>query len=222
MWIQAQAYMTANNITTPAAQLAAGQVVQIAYPAPGTVSYNYTKFSAFCVAQGMTTTQAQAAAAAIYKYLNTTAPSAANSLLNGQLMSSAGVSLWTADSVTQLQELASIAGVPSSVATALVATVQKPTVPLYAQWAISPENWTLANVTYLSDMAKVEAVSSLVNQFLPILSPMCSALGNTVTTNATVNAWLQAQYKTTLSGGTPKLPATLAELWGFVSNGETS
>ena len=213
MWIQAHQYMTQNNITTAAAQLAEGQAVVTTYKST-LITYNDISSIAESIAPGSGVT----AVAGIAKFLQA---QDSTGTFNEDLVGP-GVDI-SLPAVQGLLAGAVTAGALSqTLATAILAKAIAWTGPRYAQWAIAPENWTLANVTYLSGLASVEAVSSLVDVLNPALPTMCAALGNTVCTSTTVNAWLQAQYKTVLAGGTPKLPATLAELWGFVSNGETN
>ena len=214
MWIQAQQYMTQNNITTASAQLAAGNAVVTTYR---TTMITDNGISA--IAESIAPGSGMTAVAGIAKFLQA---QDSTGTFNEDLVGP-GVDI-SLPAVQGLLAGAVTAGALSqALATAILAKAIAWTGPRYAQWAIAPENWTLANVTYLSGLASVEAVSSLVDQLLPILSTMCEALGNTVCTSATVNAWLQAQYAAAITaGGTPKLPTTLAELWGYVSAGQVS
>ena len=213
MWIQAQAYMTSNNITTASARLAAGQAVVTTYKST-LITYNQIN----SIAEGIAPGTGMAAVAAIAKFLQT---QDSTGVFNADLVGP-GVDI-SLPAVQGLLAGAVTAGALSqTLATAILAKAIAWTGPRYAQWGIAPENWIASNVNYLSGLASVEAVSSLVDQLLPVLPTMCLALGNTVCTSTTVNAWLQAQYSTVLAGGTPKLPTTLAELWPMVSNGETS
>ena len=214
MWTDANNYMVANNITTPAARLAAGNAVVTTYR---TTMITDNGISA--IAESIAPGSGMTAVAGIAKFLQA---QDSTGTFNEDLVGP-GVDI-SLPAVQGLLAGAVTAGALSqTLATAILAKAVAWTGPRYTQWGIAPENWTLANVTYLSGLASVEAVSSLVNQILPVLPTMCLALGNTVTTNATVMSWLNAQYSAAVaSGGTPKLPATLAELWGFTSNGETS
>ena len=205
--------MTANNITTASARLAAGQAVVTTYR---TTMITDNGISA--IAESISPGSGMAAVAGIAKFLQA---QDSTGTFNEDLVGP-GVDI-SLPAVQGLLAGAVTAGALSqTLATAILAKAIAWTGPRYAQWAIAPENWTLANVTYLSGLASVEAVSSLVDVLNPALPTMCAALGNTTCTSTSVLAWLQAQYATVLAGGSPKLPTTLAELWGFVSNGETS
>ena len=213
MWTDANNYMTANNITTASARLAAGQAVVTTYR---TTMITDNGISA--IAESISPGSGMAAVAGIAKFLQA---QDSTGTFNEDLVGP-GVDI-SLPAVQGLLAGAVTAGALSqTLATAILAKAIAWTGPRYAQWAIAPENWTLANVTYLSGLASVEAVSSLVDVLNPALPTMCAALGNTTCTSTSVLAWLQAQYATVLAGGTPKLPGTLAQLWGFVSNGETS
>lgn len=213
MWIQANNYMVANNITTPAARLAAGNAVVTTYR---TTMITDNGISA--IAESIAPGSGMAAVAGIAKFLQA---QDSTGTFNEDLVGP-GVDI-SLPAVQGLLAGAVTAGALSqTLATAILAKAVAWTGPRYTQWGIAPENWIASNVNYLSGLASVEAVSSLVDQLLPVLPTMCSALGNTVCTSTTVNAWLQAQYKTVLAGGTPKLPGTLAQLWGYVNTGETS
>ena len=213
MWIQANNYMVANNITTPAARLAAGNAVVTTYRMT-----MITDNGISAIAESIAPGSGMTAVAGIAKFLQA---QDSTGTFNEDLVGP-GVDI-SLPAVQGLLAGAVTAGALSqTLSTAILAKAIAWTGPRYAQWAIAPENWTLANVTCLAGLASVEAVSSLVDQLLPVLPTMCLALGNTVCTSTTVNAWLQSQYKTVLAGGTPKLPATLAELWPMVSAGQVS
>ena len=213
MWIQANNYMVANNITTAAAQLAEGQAVVTTYKST-LITYNDIN----SIAESITPGSGMATVAAIAKFLQ--AADSTGTYNNILANKGVDISLQTVQGLLSEAETSNV--ISQALATAILAKAIAWSGPRYAQWGIAPENWIASNVNYLSGLASVEAVSSLVNQLLPVLPTMCLALGNTVCTSTTVNAWLQAQYSTVLAGGTPKLPATLAELWPMVSAGETS
>ena len=214
MWIQANNYMVANNITTAAAQLAEGQAVVTTYKST-LITYNDIN----SIAESITPGSGMATVAAIAKFLQ--AADSTGTYNNILANKGVDISLQTVQGLLSEAETSNV--ISQALATAILAKAIAWSGPRYAQWGIAAANWVASNVDYLSALASVEAVSLLVDQLLPILSTMCEALGNTVCTSATVNAWLQAQYAAAITaGGTPKLPTTLAELWGYVSAGQVS